>query len=146
MDIRLFLKQKNNIRGSENDRNEIQFRRKYTAYLGNYVKNGAIDMAEYSYMIEFLKKKGPITSTYKTHNIINKIFKSDIHIDGFFKTYKNVFPHIGKLYDNKQINLKKIKNHMVKINKNIFDFTKDQKKGIDMVIDFLYSYKKIYNY
>ncbi len=155
MDIRLFFgSKKNKIKLSEEEREERakkkikrkEFLNLITSLVGD---NGIIDLLEYSHIMNFHKNGGTLVGMGRFNQIFDKIMKSN-KIDDELKlkldkTTRFVFSHLYKIIKNNNldnydsIDVDYITNEIVKNNKDLIDFTKDQKLAIQKICYFLYN-------
>lgn len=132
-------KQKNTTEMSKQDAHKL-----FVNKLNKFVNNEIIDMNQYTFIINFIKSRGSITSAEKYFTILQNINKDKLSIDDKKELdliNRVLFKHLYDLLDEEfNIQSDKFINNIENYNnKNEeFHFTDDQKKAIDQVCKFLY--------
>lgn len=151
MDITEFFKKKSKAdRAREREWNkskdiEKELKNKYLGLLGNIVNNGWIDMLEYTHMVNFYKSGGTLVGMGRFEQIMNKI-ASNTEINSstkgrFLLVCKKLFSHLYSLIDNSEggeLNIQTVLEGISQHNEESIEFTRDQKRGIKSICEFLY--------
>jgi len=102
--------------------------------LNGFMNNGTIDMTEYTFLKDFIKKDGTICKTRKFHKLLLKINDED-----FTGITKQLFPYLYDMVDNSgKIKIDDLISSIEKHNEDKMVFTQDQKNGIEELCNFLY--------
>lgn len=133
MDITTFFKQdeaKEKNRKIERiyEKSKVQ----YVSVLSDCVANSIIDLLEYSFMMDFMKYGGSFVRFKKFNTIYDRITNNISNFEEFKNACIILFGHIYLLFDveSKTINMKPIY--------DIYEFTNDQKIGLEKIMNFLY--------
>ncbi len=147
MDIRYFFgpkKKKKTI--SKNEQIKISQKKLHQkGFIDNIAKMislEVIDLLEYSHIMQFYKGGGTLVEMGRYNQIINKILTSDKvnqeAKDELANHTKFIFSHLYDIVVDDEIDITKLIEGIIFYNKDLLDFTNDQKKGINLICNFLY--------
>lgn len=114
---------------------EKQIENEYRAFLGTSVKNGKINLLEYTYLIDYVEEGSTIVNSGWFMEIINKLDNADL-----CKNVKKMFPNIYSKIDSKskiKSKASKLSNIIIEDKKAHINFTKDQLLAISELFNFL---------
>ena len=129
---------------SDEEKIKIQLESTYKDKLSKSVKDGKLNLLEYSYMADYRETNGTIVNTNWFIDLVNKIDDIDFSI-AVTKIFKSFF----KLCDKNDMENSKIKFKLSKLSDDIIEdkedeitFTGDQKHAINEIFTFLPDYNK----
>lgn len=117
---------------------ELNTEKEYKKKLSSYVKNGTLDLLEYSYLLDFYSIGGSIVNSLWFQNLINK--QNDKTI---VKMIDNIFQHLFVTCKSKKILIdsNELFKDFVEIKKDTIVFTNDQIDAINQIINFLINFE-----
>jgi len=114
---------------------------RYLELLNQCVKEESIDLLDYTRMVEFYKKRGPLVCLPNFFAILEKIKKNIEVYDEIRDISSILFPHVFQNLENNKVSSNKLLAKISSNNKDHLTFSNDQKCALVNIFNFLLSDK-----